>query len=87
MSFPLSPNGKVDRKVLPRPEERLREYVVPESETEKTLAGIWSELLNIATVSRYDNFFEIGGHSLLAVQLISKINKTFKLELALAVLF
>ncbi len=86
-AFPLSPNGKIDRKALPEPQQGGRAYSPPQSETEKVLAHIWSQLLNTDTISRYDNFFEIGGHSLLVVQLVSRINQHFGLELPLAVLF
>ena len=86
-SFPLSPNGKIDRKALPEPQQAVRSFVAPEGETEKALASIWQQILLIEKVSRYDNFFELGGSSLLAVQLISKINQRFGSEFPLAILF
>jgi amino acid adenylation domain-containing protein len=86
--FPLTPNGKVDRKSLTtvssfsntelftEEEEELR------SETEKKLTKILSSILNLPKVSLNDNFFDIGGHSLAAVQMISKVNSEFGTELS-----
>jgi amino acid adenylation domain-containing protein len=85
--FPLSPNGKIDRSALPEPTEYSKEFVEPETVSEIKLAQIWSSVLNLEKVSRYDNFFEVGGHSLLAVQLISNINKVFEIDAPLAILF
>ncbi|MDC9596579.1 non-ribosomal peptide synthetase [Xenorhabdus anantnagensis] len=89
-AFPLSPNGKLDRKSLPAPDHSAmstREYVAPEGETEEQLAAIWKELLGLDRISRYDNFFELGGHSLLVLQLQSQIKKTFDAELSIHQLF
>ncbi|MEJ2467381.1 MAG: condensation domain-containing protein, partial [Candidatus Thiodiazotropha sp.] len=76
-AIPLTPNGKTDRKALPAPEGdayALRAYAPPEGEIEQTLARIWCELLGVEQVGRYDHFFEMGGHSLMAVQLISQLH-------------
>ncbi|AOM39416.1 non-ribosomal peptide synthetase [Xenorhabdus hominickii] len=89
-TFPLSPNGKLDRKALPAPAHSAmstREYSAPEGETEEQLATIWQELLGLDRVGRYDNFFELGGHSLLVLQLQSQIKKTFDVELSIHQLF
>ncbi|MDC9604576.1 non-ribosomal peptide synthetase [Xenorhabdus griffiniae] len=89
-AFPLSPNGKLDRKALPAPDHTAmssREYAAPESETETQLAAIWQTLLGLDRVSRYDNFFELGGHSLLVLQLQSQIKQTFDVELSIHQLF
>jgi acyl carrier protein len=90
-ALPLSPNGKVDRRALPAPEhgdlQRGAEYAPPETPTEELLATIWAELLGVPRVGRHDNFFELGGHSLLAVQLMSRVRKHFRTELALRDLF
>lgn len=77
-SMPLTPNGKVDRKALPDPDMNLmgQEYVAPVGETEIALASIWSELLDVEQVGRNDNFFHWGGHSLLAIRLVSLLNQT-----------
>ncbi|MDF2397604.1 amino acid adenylation domain-containing protein, partial [Pseudomonas sp. 3MA1] len=77
-AFPLSPNGKLDRKALPAPDMaalRSREYEAPQGDTEIALARLWAELLNVERVGRHDNFFELGGHSLLAVSLIGRMRQ------------
>jgi acyl-CoA synthetase (AMP-forming)/AMP-acid ligase II len=73
--FPLTPNGKLDRKALPAPDQDAlvsREYEAPVGDIETTIAAIWQELLRVERVGRHDNFFELGGHSLLAVQWSSR---------------
>ncbi|HEX9938621.1 MAG TPA: amino acid adenylation domain-containing protein, partial [Longimicrobium sp.] len=77
-ALPQTPNGKLDRKALPAPEEGAdagRSYEAPRGEVEATLAGIWSELLGVEQVGRGDHFFELGGHSLLAIKLIRRMRK------------
>ncbi|MGY2438175.1 amino acid adenylation domain-containing protein [Pseudomonas sp. SDO52101_S400] len=77
-ALPLSPNGKLDRKALPAPDQAsviTREYEAPVGEVEILLAGLWAELLNVERVGRHDNFFELGGHSLLAVSLIGRLRQ------------
>jgi amino acid adenylation domain-containing protein/thioester reductase-like protein/non-ribosomal peptide synthase protein (TIGR01720 family) len=85
--IPLTPTGKVNRKALPNPEitEREEDYVSPRNETEKKLAGIWSEILNIDRdiISIDDNFFTLGGHSLKAAIMIAMIHKTFNVRMAM----
>ena len=69
--FPLTPNKKIDRKALPRPEAavtRAEEHVAPAGEVEEKIAGVWKRILGLSEVGTRDNFFELGGHSLLAVQ-------------------
>ncbi len=85
--LPLTPNGKVDRKQLPIPELERKEYKAPETETEKTLAGIWQEVLGVEKVGTQDNFFELGGHSLLATRVIAKVRSSFEKDLPLAQIF
>ncbi len=88
-SFPLTANGKLDRKALPVPQEDAfaREaYEAPLGEIEVVLAGIWSELLGVGQIGRHDNFFALGGHSLMAVRLVSRI-AALGAELPLATLF
>ncbi|MBN6526364.1 peptide synthase, partial [Acinetobacter pittii] len=84
-AFPLTPNGKIDRKGLPAPDlsNNSAEYLAPETSTEKVLADIWCGLLKVEKVGINDNFFNLGGHSLLATQLISKISKKFDISLPL----
>ncbi|NIF19972.1 non-ribosomal peptide synthetase, partial [Pantoea sp. Cy-639] len=75
-ALPLSPNGKLDRKALPRPEtQHSQAYAAPQGETETLLAAIWAELLGVERVGRDDSFFELGGHSLLAVTLTARLRR------------
>ncbi|WP_459209686.1 non-ribosomal peptide synthase/polyketide synthase [Aquimarina rhabdastrellae] len=79
--MPLSVNGKVDRKKLPNPAVdtiELQEYIAPKGAIEEKLAELWNEVLGTTKVSSNANFFEIGGHSLLAVKLVSRIRKQFE---------
>jgi amino acid adenylation domain-containing protein len=89
--MPLTPNGKVDRRSLEAmglPESREeQEYIEPRSEVEKQLEGIWKELLNVERVSVHSNFFDLGGHSLLGVQLLSRVRTSFDVDLPLRTLF
>jgi amino acid adenylation domain-containing protein len=87
--IPLTPNGKIDRKSLPEPDKDIREqeYVGPRNATEETLCRLWQEVLRRERVGIHDNFFNIGGHSLLAVQVISRIKQAFTVEMPLSVLF
>ncbi|NDB86548.1 MAG: hypothetical protein EB127_28200, partial [Alphaproteobacteria bacterium] len=87
--LPLTPNGKIDRKALPVPEGRegVGLYQPPIGLVEQKLANIWQELLNLDKVGRNDNFFSLGGHSLIATQLISRIRKEQKIEVPLKAIF
>src|SRR4029450_699514 len=74
--FPLTQNGKLDRKALPDPDATALAttvYEPPQGPGEQTLADIWAELLEVDRVGRQDSFFALGGHSLLAVRLLSRI--------------
>jgi amino acid adenylation domain-containing protein len=89
--FPLTPNGKVDRKRLPDPERRSddagRTYEAPRTPTEETICEIWAELLQVSQVGIHDDFFELGGHSLRAVALVSRLVDCFNVDVPLQVLF
>ena len=86
--LPLTPNGKLDRKALPKPEVALaKDDVPPQSKTELILHGLWQQVLGQQQISIHDDFFDIGGQSLLATQLISRVREAFKIELPLKVLF
>jgi len=89
--FPLTPNGKIDRKALSSlkgvGQKQVKEYLEPLTEMEEKLAQIWADVLKIDRVSMLDNFFELGGHSLLASQLIAKVRKEFQMDVPLKVLF
>ncbi|MEG5139394.1 MULTISPECIES: non-ribosomal peptide synthetase family protein [unclassified Microcoleus] len=89
-TLPLTPNGKIDHQALPAPEiaaSLTDTFVDPRTPLEETLAGIWSELLGIKKVGIHDNFFDLGGHSLLITQLLAKVRESFQVELPLRVLF
>jgi amino acid adenylation domain-containing protein/non-ribosomal peptide synthase protein (TIGR01720 family) len=77
--FPLNPNGKVDRKALPAPElDRSTlddQFVAPRTFAEETIANIWAEILKLEEVGIYDNFFDLGGDSILSIQITSKTNQ------------
>ncbi|MCJ8271596.1 MAG: condensation domain-containing protein, partial [Psychrosphaera sp.] len=89
--WPLTANGKVDRKALPQPDGSALqgEYVAPHTETEQALVEIWAELLGIdaKTISATANFFELGGHSLLSMRLVAQIRSRCKVEVSVARLF
>ncbi|MFD1679479.1 phosphopantetheine-binding protein, partial [Pseudomonas rhodesiae] len=80
--MPLSPNGKLDRKALPKADASLmaREYVAPQSELEQQVAAIWAEVLHVQRVGLHDNFFELGGHSLLATQVVVRLRERLHAE-------
>ncbi|MDP5337906.1 MAG: amino acid adenylation domain-containing protein [Nodularia sp. (in: cyanobacteria)] len=87
--IPLTPNGKVDRRALPIPDQRPeleKAFIAPRNTIEIELARIWSAVLGIQSVGIRDNFFELGGNSLLAVKLFTQIEKTFGQKLPLATL-
>ncbi|MCP1605335.1 amino acid adenylation domain-containing protein [Pseudomonas citronellolis] len=84
--FPLSPNGKIDRKALPAPgnDELERSQVVPRSTLEREVAGLWAQTLGLERISVEDNFFELGGHSILALQLLASLKRQLSIKVALA---
>ncbi len=88
-AMPLTPNGKMDRKALLAPvvtEERVV-AAVPASETERRLAGVWAELLRVHSVGMEENFFDLGGHSLLVARLQQRIAEEFGRRLPMAALY
>lgn len=84
-TMPLTPNGKLDRRVLPNPDELKRNpstpYVAPRTAVEQRLAAIWAEVLGVDPVGIHDDFFELGGHSLLASRIVGRINAAFRIDL------
>jgi amino acid adenylation domain-containing protein len=87
-AFPLTPNGKLDRKALPAPNFcEQKHYVAPRTAIEEILTSIWAELLNIEKIGVEDNFFELGGNSLLAVKLAHTIQSVLGGNLDLVALF
>ena len=90
-TLPVLSNGKVDRKALPAPEELAgaeeQEYVAPRTPIEEMLAGIWAEVLQLERISIHDNFFDLGGHSLLVTQVLSRVRDAFNTQLPLRSFF
>jgi thioesterase domain-containing protein/acyl carrier protein len=89
-AFPLTPNGKLNRKALPAPDRSVlasTQFEAPQGETEEMLAQIWSELLGVERISRHDNFFDLGGHSLLAVQLVTRVQQKSGIQFPIVSLF
>ena len=90
-ALPLTPNGKVDRRALPVPDMARPElesvFVAPESGVEKTLAEIWRAVLGLERVGIHDNFFDLGGHSLLLAKVHSQFQAAFGREVAMIDLF
>ena len=88
--FPLNINGKIDRNKLPEIEFLLadrKEYILPQTTTQKVLAQIWENVLGIEKIGLLDNFFEIGGHSLKAVKMFNLINNQFDVRIMITDLF
>ncbi|AKT41191.1 non-ribosomal peptide synthetase [Chondromyces crocatus] len=95
-ALPLTPNGKLDRKALPAPEAlgseafgsaEKEEHVAPRTDTERTLAAIWSAVLGVEGIGVHDDFFALGGHSLRAVHLMAEIKERLGPTLPLSSLF
>ncbi|MBD2417074.1 amino acid adenylation domain-containing protein, partial [Anabaena cylindrica FACHB-243] len=90
-ALPLTPNGKVNRKALPAPDpiqlSPKTDFVPPSSPVEEILAGIWADVLGLEKVGIHNNFFQLGGHSLIATRVISRIRQVFLQELPLRRLF
>jgi aspartate racemase len=90
-ALPLTPSGKVNRRALPAPDtarsELEKTFITPRDTLELQLVVIWEQVLGIQSISVRDNFFDLGGHSLLSVHLLARIRKEFGAELPLATLF
>jgi amino acid adenylation domain-containing protein/non-ribosomal peptide synthase protein (TIGR01720 family) len=90
-AIPLAPHGKIDRKALPPPEQTRpaleSTFAAPRSPIEEVLAQIWSDVLRIEQVGIHDNFFSLGGHSLIATQMVARARAAFHVELPLRGLF
>ncbi len=87
--LPTTPNGKLDRKALPAPvlTRKTRDSVPPETSTQMTLARIWESVLKIENVGIHESFFDLGGHSILAVRLMAQIRSSFGIQLPLYHIF
>ncbi|MCT8285389.1 amino acid adenylation domain-containing protein, partial [Xanthomonas translucens pv. translucens] len=89
-TLPLTANGKLDRRALPAPDAdalAVQAYIAPEGELETLLAALWCELLGVERVGRQDNFFALGGHSLLTVRLSAAIRRDLQCDLPIQSLF
>ncbi len=90
-TFPLTPHGKIDRQALPQPDrgeiEKAHAYVAPRDSLESQLVEIWQHVLGVQPIGVMDNFFDLGGHSLMAVRLFSLIEKEVGFKLPLMTLF
>ena len=90
-ALPLTPNGKVNRQALPTPDSVRPEldqgFVAPRTAIEEVLAGIWAKVLGVEQIGVHDNFFDLGGHSLKAVQVLSRVGDAFRVRLPLRSLF
>jgi acyl carrier protein len=89
--LPLTPNGKLDRRRLPAPNgdsvQSSETYLAPRSEAEQTIAAVWQEVLQLEGVGINDNFFDLGGHSLLMLRVHSKLRSIFKHEMSIVEMF
>ena len=90
-SFPINANGKIDKRALPIPQLRSQtmhvQYVAPRNPVERQLATIWSHLLGVERIGVHDNFFDLGGHSLVGLQLLGQVEDRFSRSLSLRSLF
>lgn len=90
-TLPLTPNGKIDRKALPEPNSSFQaaahSYLPPQGPVEEQVAEIWKELLRVGAIGRHDNFFERGGHSLLAMQVIARTRVRVQINVSVRALF
>ncbi|HEX6554198.1 MAG TPA: amino acid adenylation domain-containing protein, partial [Ktedonobacteraceae bacterium] len=90
-AWPLTPNGKIDRRALPAPQRTAAagasSALAPRTPLEEVLLGIWAQVLGEEQVGLHDNFFELGGHSLLAMQVVWRVREALQVELPLSCLF
>jgi acyl carrier protein len=89
-ALPKTPAGKLDRRHLPEPSRTGRtgsQFVAPRTQAERTIAGIWQDVLEVDEVGRHENFFDLGGHSLLVVRVHERLQKLFDEPIAIVDLF
>ncbi|HVF90034.1 MAG TPA: amino acid adenylation domain-containing protein [Blastocatellia bacterium] len=90
-AMPLNPSGKVDRRSLPPPDLEIRErggdFVSPRNGLEREIASVWARVFGTERVGVHDDFFDLGGHSLIAARIITRLREAFKIELPLRAIF
>ncbi|MEH2381698.1 MAG: amino acid adenylation domain-containing protein [Nostoc sp.] len=90
-TLPLTPNGKIDRKALPAPDGEITRsteaYVKPQTELERMIATVWQNVLQVEEVGLYDNFFDLGGHSLLLIKVHSQLREIFNQDVSILEMF
>jgi hypothetical protein len=90
-SMPLMPSGKIERRRLPAPAaasaEAAADYVAPQTDLERTIAGVWREVLGLSRVGTGDNFFDLGGHSLAVAQVHARLREVMETDVAVVELF
>ncbi|HEX8129280.1 MAG TPA: MupA/Atu3671 family FMN-dependent luciferase-like monooxygenase [Pyrinomonadaceae bacterium] len=92
-AMPLTPNGKINRRALPAPSMQgtsamgAADYVAPQTDLERTIAGIWQDALQVERLSTQDNFFDLGGHSLLMAQVHARLREVLQTEVPVIELF
>jgi len=89
-SFPVTPNGKLDRKALPKPDANISQeavYVGPRNTTEEKLVAIWQEVLRVERIGIRDNFFALGGHSLRAMNVVAQVHRELGIEMSMKMVF
>ncbi|UCA54434.1 phosphopantetheine-binding protein [Streptomyces sp. WA6-1-16] len=89
--LPVGPGGKLDRRALPEPDGARPDldaaFQAPTDPTQEAISAIWSELLDITPIGIHDDFFQLGGHSMLAIQVISRVNEALDSEASLQAVF
>ncbi|WP_414636210.1 amino acid adenylation domain-containing protein, partial [Actinophytocola sp.] len=85
--LPVTPSGKLDRRALPAPDFTGEDYVEPRDATERTVAGVWADVLGVDRVGAHDNFFVLGGDSILSIKVVSRLRAAFGVQVSPRALF
>jgi acyl carrier protein len=90
-TMPTTPNGKIDRRALPTPRTNRTQldvaYIPPQTQLEHKIASVWQDILGVAEVGIYDNFFDLGGHSLLLIEVQNKLQQQLSFPVTAVMLF
>jgi amino acid adenylation domain-containing protein len=86
-AVPLTANGKLDQRALPAPAAAAGEFVPPSTPAEEVIASVWTEVLGIERLSVHDSFFDLGGHSVLAIRMTARLQEEFDLDLSVRTVF